>query len=73
MPEEKQHENQSQALIQALAELSVLSCSDRRGKGKAHKALTQALHNSVGSFSKRGNCRCKTAYREEETRHKAGS
>lgn len=34
----KSQENQSQALIQALVELSVLSCSDRRGKGKAHKS-----------------------------------
>ncbi len=50
----KSQENQSQALIQALVELSVLSCSDRRGKVKLTKALIQALHHSVVSFSKRG-------------------
>lgn len=55
MQEERSQENQSQALIQALVELSVLSCSDRRGKVKLTKALIQALHHSVVSFTKRGN------------------
>lgn len=65
---------QSQAPMQALVKLSVLRCSDRKGKGKAHNSTdTGTLSHIIVSFRKRNTNRCKTTYRERNTSHRRRS
>lgn len=56
---------QSQAPMQALVKLSVLRCSDRKGKGKAHNSTDTGTLSHI--IVKRNTNRCKTTYRERNT------
>lgn len=63
-------ENQSQALIQALVKLSVLGCSDRRGKVKLTKSTDTGTLSQHGGFSRKDTVGAKQLIEKETSQRR---